>query len=186
MNQSIHDIMAERAVQISRGYDSKHDDNHPDQSIALVAALVADPFPSWAYDEGNGWPEGTAAHIINKHKRRRQLVIAAAMLVAEIERLDRSCSRGVSPLTPQELSESRALIAEARRLDAAASKPWYCAADKNGDCAYWIIDGSPRLVYRDKTQLIHKDDMEFIATSRTLLPQLATLLETAIRELEAK
>jgi hypothetical protein len=87
-------INAERERQCANGDDAQHDDQHDDQSLARCAALIADPFPNWAYNEDSAWPDGEAAHIRKKYKgdRQHQLVVAAALLVAEIERLDRRAS----------------------------------------------------------------------------------------------
>jgi len=83
---AIQDISDERERQLAKGWDAKHDDLHGNSELAIVAASVAlhrtnhelDPLP---YDWG----------ITYKHDndRRRQLLIAAALLVAEIERIDR-------------------------------------------------------------------------------------------------
>ncbi len=115
-DQALLDVATERARQIgAEGWTPEHDDQHDDGSLALAAALYAapeplrrvtvgpngmtaiDPWPwvrrCWAGREQAGDPmmgrinEGDGRL---KHDRRRQIVIAGALIVAEIERLDRA------------------------------------------------------------------------------------------------
>lgn len=86
MRKALEDINRERERQIAKGYDARHDDEHSDGSIARAAAsyaLVACPLKTntpiwpWSYDSYiPGLP-------------RDALVKAGALIVAEIERLDR-------------------------------------------------------------------------------------------------
>ena len=93
MSIAINDVIAERIRQIAK-YPAEHDDGHDDGSIALAASCIADPSggllqlsePQVFF---SGWEKGLARHIRAKHTHRQRLVVAAAMLVAEIERLDR-------------------------------------------------------------------------------------------------
>ena len=104
---AIDDVAAERRRQIDREFWTlKHDDEHVDQSLALAAALYATPLPLYAKDEKDDetrfydpWPWGydngdrlSSANWDKRrtHPRRRQLVIAAALIAAEIDRLDRA------------------------------------------------------------------------------------------------
>jgi len=92
MTDAINDIATERQRQIeSEGWTPEHDDEHGNGDLAKAAACYANPrrYPDprittpldWPWD-GSWWkPDGG---------RRRQLVKAAALIVAEIERLDRS------------------------------------------------------------------------------------------------
>ncbi len=90
-------ITAERIRQINHeGWTSDHDDAHADESMALAAAAYALPeaarsmrlvseeasamVPEW-------WPWD--ARWWKPKDRRRDLIRAAALIVAEIERLDR-------------------------------------------------------------------------------------------------
>lgn len=95
------EIASERAKQISKGFDASHDDEHACDEIAAVAAWYAMPevCRDWdMYDDSFGstigesilpedWPTPTETD------RRKQLIKAAALLVAEIERLDRDATR---------------------------------------------------------------------------------------------
>lgn len=81
----LDEIAAERAGQVAKGYDAAHDDEHTTFEISAVAAAVAlggSEFVSFDVPE---W----ADTIIAKHDTRQRMIIAAALLVAEIERLDR-------------------------------------------------------------------------------------------------
>ncbi len=78
------EIKAERVrQQREERWSHEHDDLHERGELADAAAFyasvrnIADLWP-WDVD------------FIRKHPRRRQLVIAAALIVAEIERIDRA------------------------------------------------------------------------------------------------
>jgi hypothetical protein len=113
---AIDDIAAERQRQIDiEGWNIKHDDEHDDKSLAMAAALYAsprddlvvielkphgvkwiDPWPWYdvvdvaergdcpIYGKRSAWDKR------KKHDRRRRLVIAGALILAEIERIDRA------------------------------------------------------------------------------------------------
>ena len=97
------DVLAERQRQVSaEGWTSAHDDEHSDGSLALAAACYAqgDILPSrFAAIGGSVKPGGMAPFLWPKSwhpswwkpspDRRRNLVKAAALILAEIERLDR-------------------------------------------------------------------------------------------------
>lgn len=86
------DIVAERWRQQSKeGWTPEHDDRHSDGSLAQAAAVYAStaagerwvrygPLPYWPFDSEWYKPKDP----------RRDLVRAAALIVAEIERLDRA------------------------------------------------------------------------------------------------
>ena len=96
MATALQDISAERQRQMSvEGWTPEHDDTHSDGAMAKAAGTYAicagssqnirdlfkagDAMPTWPWDQG--WWKPT--------NRRRDLVKAGALIVAEIERLDR-------------------------------------------------------------------------------------------------
>ena len=110
---AIDDIAAERKRQIAvEGYDADHDDEHDAGEIAMAAACYAAPALIFTKDEratatiyGDPWPWDQAydkrpfvgnmlrdpAKTSDK-VRRDLLVKAGALIVAEIDRLDRQSS----------------------------------------------------------------------------------------------
>jgi hypothetical protein len=79
-------IAHERRRQLSKlGWSRDHDDSHTGGELARAAACFAAP----RYVYSNTWPWGWAAEPEQEAPDRRQLVKAAALLVAEIERMDR-------------------------------------------------------------------------------------------------
>jgi hypothetical protein len=92
MSKAIEDITAERRRQIEvEGWSFEHDDKHVEGEMADAAACYA------LYASNNDervrrmWPWDTAWW--KPASRRKMLVKAAALLVAEIERLDRADRR---------------------------------------------------------------------------------------------
>jgi hypothetical protein len=103
----IAEIEAERLRQMSvEGWSQKHDDEHGKGEMALAAACYAAPVALfraevYALDVPGGNRESTGftryqpvwpwfAHWWKPKDRRRDLIRAAALIVAEIERLDRA------------------------------------------------------------------------------------------------
>ena len=102
----IEAIAAERQRQLEEeGWTPEHDDQHTDDSLALVAALYAAPVPIYSADlikDDDGrvlffgfddpWPTTWDASFDKRldHDRRRRLVIAGALIAADIDRLDRA------------------------------------------------------------------------------------------------
>lgn len=96
--QAAKDVLAERQRQIEReGWTPEHDDEHDDfelsaasASYAWAAGCNAEPYPiehyrdappkMWPWDDAD-WKPGDV---------RRMLVKAGALILAEIERLDRA------------------------------------------------------------------------------------------------
>jgi hypothetical protein len=81
---AIEEIVAERKRQIeAEGWTPEHDDAHVDGALAKAATCYASVFPLapsyWPWDLQ--WWKPTS--------RRRNLIKAGALIVAEIERLDR-------------------------------------------------------------------------------------------------
>lgn len=104
MSPAVVAIASERHRQQDvEGWDAAHDDEHTDRSLALVAALYAtpielfnvggnDPWPWTSYDDDlqSRAPPYNCWDKRKQHDERRRLVISGALLVAELERLDRS------------------------------------------------------------------------------------------------
>lgn len=94
----IEEIAAERERQKAvEGWTSEHDDTHDHEEMALAAACYAMPRRARRISLGSDtsddilsrlWP--WAGQWWKPDKRRRDLVKAAALLVAEIERIDRA------------------------------------------------------------------------------------------------
>ena len=107
-SKAIEDVIAERRRQIeAEGWTPEHDDEHDDESLAMAAACYAAPQPIYvevAQQRGvffaDPWPwsvNSRGEQVRSRTEwekegkpRRRQLVIAAALLLAEIERMDRA------------------------------------------------------------------------------------------------
>lgn len=104
MSRAIEDVIAERQRQMqAEGWSFSHDDKHVDHSLAKAAATYAagatidapdravmDTYgasgtPGWIKEL---WPWGV--EWWKPSSRRRDLVKAAALIIAEIERLDRA------------------------------------------------------------------------------------------------
>lgn len=99
--KAIDDIQKERQRQIEQeGWSPEHDDNHRNGEMALAAACYASPVRMFKARQmaGRGYDEFTlyddAWPWLDKwwkpKDRRSDLVRAAALIVAEIERLDRA------------------------------------------------------------------------------------------------
>jgi hypothetical protein len=83
------DIEAERGKQIKKGWTAEHDDGHEDGALAIAAGCLAiysatGISPKHLFP----WDDETLTRWTEK-PQRSQLIIASALLVAEIERLDR-------------------------------------------------------------------------------------------------
>ncbi len=92
MSPAVQDILDERQRQVAAGYDAAHDDTHPDGAIikAAIAHLLATRDLVCEADDVYPWPN-KPEWIVGQH--REDLVTAAALIVAEIERWDRLRSR---------------------------------------------------------------------------------------------
>lgn len=92
--RGINDVSAERLRQITEeGYTTEHDDSHPAGELAAAGACYAihaafeldqkqhiSGVPAW-WPFKDGW---------DPKDPRRNLVVAAAMIIAEIDRYDRA------------------------------------------------------------------------------------------------
>jgi len=92
LSQAARDVLAERRRQIdAEGWTPEHDDEHSRGEMALAAACYAvadndpraEPPPLWPWD--TEWWKPTS--------ERRMLVKAGALILAEIERLDRASAQ---------------------------------------------------------------------------------------------
>jgi hypothetical protein len=98
MVAAIDRIIDERDRQCRKGFDAKHDDGHADGSLAAIVEIVLGDYICDYIDEDVDilnappkWAHDLCEHIRKKYARHpvQKLVIAAAVLLAEIERLDR-------------------------------------------------------------------------------------------------
>lgn len=104
---AIEEISAERRRQIEvEGWSAEHDDQHEDGSLAAAAACYAfhstlDEADRWRIEEGGThagwnsyldlmWPRSWAWQWWKPKDKRRDLIRAGALIVAEIERIDRA------------------------------------------------------------------------------------------------
>lgn len=98
------DVLAERNRHVQEGWTPQHDDEHSDGALARAAACYAvgikhlemrrenTPYNTdvWPFDSEWWKPKDT----------RRNLVKAAALLIAEIERIDRAAARPNEKMCP--------------------------------------------------------------------------------------
>lgn len=85
--RALADVAAERARQINvEGWTIEHDNRHSYNEISIAAAcyIIAEPDDEVV---PGAWP--WAAEYWKPKSRRRNLVRAGALILAEIERLDR-------------------------------------------------------------------------------------------------
>jgi hypothetical protein len=106
---ALRDVAAERARQIAvEGWTPEHDDEHGSGEMAAAAAAYAfrahtatkDVARYYAADPLDFWP--WASSWWKPTTPRRDLIKAAALIVAEIERLDRSALSHPAPPPPSE------------------------------------------------------------------------------------
>src|SRR5690606_34959468 len=95
LTRAAQDVLAERRRQIEiEGWTSEHDDGHVNDEIAAMACFYAMPPGARKWSAGAFGeviiPEGWVA---KEGDRRSELVKAGALILAEIERLDRQQSR---------------------------------------------------------------------------------------------
>jgi hypothetical protein len=90
-SRAVSDIIAERHRQITaEGWTVDHDDRHMPGEMALAAAsycMTSFPHRDMEQTAKNVWPWKDS--WFKPKTRRRDLIRAAALIVAEIERLDR-------------------------------------------------------------------------------------------------
>lgn len=94
---AVRDMIAERTRQVqAEGWTTAHDDHHVSGELGLAAALYALPYESGVLEQDDfirldmllelsfGW------NLKPEPDRRRRLVKAGALILAEIERMDRA------------------------------------------------------------------------------------------------
>jgi hypothetical protein len=102
LSQAEHDVLAERRRHRQEGWTPEHDDHHTGGELALAAAAYAVGQNAWLEGppierRGLGtlhrklWPWDWAWW--KPKDRRRDLVRAGSLIIAEIERLDRAEGR---------------------------------------------------------------------------------------------
>lgn len=91
LSSAARDVLRERERQVStEGWTPEHDDRHDNHEMAHAAACYAYPELT-ALSGVKTWPWAT--QWLKVRDPRRNYVRAAALLLAEIERLDRKASR---------------------------------------------------------------------------------------------
>lgn len=107
---ALADVVRERNRQVTEeGWTPEHDDQHTDGGLARVASFYAVvstlddheraalfPDGEFQFDRfhilSHIWPASWASRWLKPKDRRRDLVRAAALIIAEIERLDRAAA----------------------------------------------------------------------------------------------
>lgn len=97
MTAAARDVLAERARQISaEGWTLKHDDEHGSREMAVAAACYALSSAGWLRTAiWEIWPKAWGVDWFKPTYTapRRDLVKAGALILAEIERLDRIAAK---------------------------------------------------------------------------------------------
>lgn len=90
LSAAARDVLAERHRQVSvEGWTPEHDDEHDSGDLREAAICYIQGFPTWNIKEGiQRWP--WAESWWKPTTLRRNLVKATAMLIAEVERIDRT------------------------------------------------------------------------------------------------
>lgn len=93
MTNAAEDVLAERRRQIEgEGWTTQHDDKYDMEEMAQAAASYA----LWAAELTETamevWPSSWSRHWFKPTDQRRDLVKAGALILAEIERLDRAAA----------------------------------------------------------------------------------------------
>jgi hypothetical protein len=86
--QAWADVVAERSSQRAKGYTAEHDDAHTNGELTRAAIAYAASACGESYTADHFFPWGLGFEE-DEDSERALLVKAAALLVAEIERLDR-------------------------------------------------------------------------------------------------
>ena len=101
-SRGMKDVLNERGKHASHGFDDKHDDEHKNGEIACAAiAYALDAIPKLS--AASALWVGAFAKAIEPwpipfaRSARTNLVYAAALLIAEIDRMDRAATKKVTP-----------------------------------------------------------------------------------------
>lgn len=124
------DLAGERHRQIAEeGFDTEHDDAHANGEIARAAACYAasaalddDRAPSAYFEEVLEWLWPWSVQWWKPKDRRRDLVRAGALIVAEIERLDRSAARADAAEPKTTLTDGRPVTPDHREINPATGQ----------------------------------------------------------------
>lgn len=105
LSPAARDVLAERVRQIEvERWTPNHDDTHDAGELAaagscyaISAAVILNPYTQGdgveEYQPPYAWPWGAEWWKIDRDNPRRALVKAAALLIAEVERIDRATAR---------------------------------------------------------------------------------------------
>lgn len=88
--KAIHDVIAERQrLQTVKGFSTEQDDTYVGFQLSAAAICYIEPMEAENY-----WPADWYDDSFKPTDTRRNLIKAAALIIAEIERLDRQLSEG--------------------------------------------------------------------------------------------
>lgn len=113
LTQAAQDVLAERRRQVEvEGWTPEHDDKHTNDELAALACFYAMPSGAreWSGPDGYGDTLGESIRPAGWWQtttgdRRRETVKAGALILAEIERLDRVEAAKNQPLASEELQK---------------------------------------------------------------------------------
>lgn len=93
--KAVMDVIAERQRQIKvEGWTLEHDDVYTNNELPRAAACYALTASGWSTPSAiQLWPDNWDNSALKPTTPRRDLVKAAALILAEIERLDRVANR---------------------------------------------------------------------------------------------
>lgn len=114
MTKALEDVKAERRRQVEKGWTEQHDDDHTNGWLARASSDMVMPgqYPipgSWDWKHKH--PDSP-----ERLSRREQLVVGAALALAEIERIDRAVAAGRDPFPPPEPPSPESIAHSRRRI----------------------------------------------------------------------
>lgn len=113
MEAAARDVFHERLRQVTgEGWSEGHDDDHGDGSLARAAGCYSLIAAGWAVSAVRElWPVGWSHQWLKtKGGARRMLVKAGALIIAEIERLDRKEKGAAKPIVDWSMSPDAPLV----------------------------------------------------------------------------